>query len=78
MKTVYPDTSYRPSLSLSIVPEEDEEAISTLSVVVPATEGDNREKRRLIGLVELIIDVALIMRRKFLKEKNVSSPIFTH
>jgi len=73
MKTVYPDTDSRPSLSLSIVPEEDEETISTLSVVLPTMEGGNRKKRRLTGLVELIIDMALIMRRKVLKAKNVQS-----
>jgi len=66
MKTVYPrDGHYRPSLTLSIVPEEEEEAISVLSVVIPTLEGDmTKRRRRLYGFVELVVDLALIMQRK--------------
>jgi len=71
MKTVRPhEDYYRPSLTLSIVPEEDEEAISAFSVAIPAMEGKTMKRRRIYGLVEHVIDLALEMQRKVHKAKR--------
>jgi len=73
MKTVYPDEDYcRKSLTLSIVPEvneeEQEEAVNTLSAVFPHPEESPKTFKRKPGLVELVLDVAFLMRRRVLRK----------
>ncbi|CCM05427.1 uncharacterized protein FIBRA_07644 [Fibroporia radiculosa] len=62
---------YRPSFALSVVEEEDEEVVNNLAALVPAAEGQESVQRhnklRRLGIVELVIDLALAMRRRFRK-----------
>jgi len=68
MKTVYPEEDYcRKSLTLSIVPEVDEEeeqTVNTLSVAFSHTEESPKNLKRKSSLVELVLDVALLIRLK--------------
>jgi len=70
MKTVYPEDDYcRKSLTLSIVPEvdeeEEEEAVNAISVVFPHSEEPPKAPKRKPGLVELVLDAArrTVMRK---------------
>jgi len=69
MKTVYPEEDYcRKSLTLSIVPEVDEEeeegAANALLTASPGPNESPKTLKRKRSLVELVVDVALLMRRR--------------
>lgn len=69
MKTVYPDEdSDRKSITLSIVPEVDEEVEeepeNALPTVFLKPEEPPKTLKRKRSLVELVLDVAFLMRRK--------------
>jgi len=69
MKTVYPDEDYcRKSLTLSIVPEVDEEeeekTVNALPTMSPLPEESRKAFKRKTSLVELVLDVAFLMGRR--------------
>ncbi|CCM05425.1 uncharacterized protein FIBRA_07642 [Fibroporia radiculosa] len=70
----YDEGQYRPSLALSVVEEEDEEVVNNLALLVPVVHGEQpvqpRNRLTRVGIVELVVDLALAMRRRFRKSQG--------